>query len=66
MADQQNKPQFEPYVPDPAELRRAYWILFGIFILAALFIYAEIDTVMRHGNPFDIIMKASGGGAGGH
>ena len=66
MADQQTNPQYEPYVPDPAELRKAYWIIFGIFLLAGTFIYAEIDTVYRHGNPFEVIMKASQAGPAHH
>ncbi|HYE77275.1 MAG TPA: hypothetical protein VEI97_04740 [bacterium] len=66
MADQNQ--ELEPYIPDPKELQRAYWIIAGIIFLAALFIGATIETVVRHGNPLDILFKTSGGGAapGGH
>lgn len=65
MADSPNS-QMEPYVPDPAEIKRAYWILAFILFWVVLFMYALIETVMRHGNPFDIILGGGGSGGGGH
>ena len=47
----------ETYVPDPYELRRAYWILGGLLALTALFVFATVETVLRHGNPFAVFMQ---------
>lgn len=49
----------EPYIPDPKELKKAYYIIIGIILTSALFIGATIETVVRHGNPFDILIKKS-------
>lgn|GEM_PF-5063939 len=59
MADTNNH-EIEPYIPDPAEIKRAYWILAFILMWVVVFTFALVETVMRHGNPFDVI---GGGGA---
>ena len=64
MADTTNT-ELQPYEPDPAEVKKAYWILGGIFVLIAVFMYALIETVMRHGNPLEVLGIVQGGG-GGH
>ncbi|MEO7994779.1 MAG: hypothetical protein ABI743_10315 [bacterium] len=68
MADDKSLPTQDPndYVPDPAEIKKAYAILAFIAGWVAVFIYGLIDTIIRHGNPIDIILHKSGGGGGGH
>lgn len=64
MADQTT--DLQPYEPDPAEIRKAYWILGLIIFTTALFVFALIETILRHGNPLDVIGMAPSGGGGGH